>query len=352
MNKVERVITALNGGVPDMVPFIFSDVMQNVQEGIVGHPITDPTYNGINASGWLGGPDDHPEVDPVVCCVPEAAQILNLDAINIQAKPPLFVNHVISQGEECISGGLINGSEMLNKCKAAMPDPDDEKLFRKMEEMIKEYRCDMAVGVYIRLGVSPVLLSCGIDNVAYFMADEDDTLERTIEMYTEWNHRFCKNLNELDFDYFWSFDDIAYTKSMMISPETFRKYFKEPLKHARKHITKPLIFHSDGNYSRIIDDILEIGASALHPIERESINSQWLVDNYKGKVAFIGNVDIDHILTDATEEEVYEDVRSRIELFGPGGGYLICESNSIASWCTPRNVIVMSKAVEKYRHIY
>jgi uroporphyrinogen decarboxylase len=45
MNKVVRVITALKGGIPDMVPFMFNTVMVNVQEGIVGHEIHEPTYN-------------------------------------------------------------------------------------------------------------------------------------------------------------------------------------------------------------------------------------------------------------------------------------------------------------------
>ena len=53
-----------------------------------------------------------------------------------------------------------------------------------------------------------------------------------------------------------------------------------------------------------------------------------------------------------TVEEVYEDVRTRIETFGPGGGYVICDSNSVPGWCSPRNVMAMSEAVEKYRYIY
>ena len=66
----------------------------------------------------------------------------------------------------------------------------------------------------------------------------------------------------------------------------------------------------------------------------------------------VGNVDINHILHDATEEEVYEDVRTRIETYGPGGGYVICDSNSVPGWCSPKNVLALSRAVEKYRNIY
>ena len=54
MNHVERIVTALKGGTPDKVPYMYNTVMQNVQEAIVGHAITEPTYTGMNSTGWLG----------------------------------------------------------------------------------------------------------------------------------------------------------------------------------------------------------------------------------------------------------------------------------------------------------
>ena len=34
MDKVQRVLTALNGGIPDKVPYMYNTVMQNVQEAL------------------------------------------------------------------------------------------------------------------------------------------------------------------------------------------------------------------------------------------------------------------------------------------------------------------------------
>jgi len=352
MNKVERIITAMQCGIPDKVPYMYNTVMKNVQEGIVQHEITEPTYTGMNSTGWLGSYTEEPSVTPVLTCLPEVAEILDLDAINIQVLPPLFVNYSIVDGEACVSTGLIDSEQTLKKCKAVMPDPDDDKLFRKIESMICRYKGEFALGARIRLGASPTLLSIGMQNFAYLIADEDEALPGTIEMYTDWSSRVNKNLSELDFDFFWSFDDIAYTQSMMFSPEVFREYFKDPMKKAISTISKPLIYHSDGNYSPILDDLIDIGVNAIHPIEKKSMDSRWLKENYGKKLAMVGNVDIDYILYNATLEEVDEEVRKCIELFGPGGGYIICDSNSIPSFCNPGNVLEMSKAVKKYREIY
>lgn len=353
MKKAERFLTAVKGGTPDKVPYALISLYQNVQEAILGHEITLPVYNGLNNAGWLGSPDEKALVEPVFCCIPETAEKLNLDAMTIQVIPPMFVKKEIKGADACVAGGLIDSMEVLRKCQAAMPDPDDPQLLEKIRSMVnmcKDY--EFAVGAKIRLGVSPTLLSLGMDNIAIMIAEEDDTFERTIEMYTDWAHRFNKNLMELGFDYFWTADDIAYTNSMLISPAMFRDLFKDRMKYAMEPITTPFIYHSDGDYSLILEDLIDIGVDAIHPIERGAIDLDWLLKNYKGRLAMVGNVDINHILFDATVEEVYEDVRTRIETFGPGGGYVLADSNSVPGWCSPENVMAMSRAVEKYRYIY
>jgi uroporphyrinogen decarboxylase len=42
----------------------------------------------------------------------------------------------------------------------------------------------------------------------------------------------------------------------------------------------------------------------------------------------------------------------RIHKLGPGGGYIISDSNSVPAFCKTENIVAMSKAVEKYRYIY
>ena len=352
MNKIERVTTALLGGIPDKVPYMYNTVMQNVQEGIVGHAIDEPTYTGRNSTGWLGSWADGPAVEPALTCVPEVARLLDLDAISIQVLPPLFVHAVMQNGEACVAGGRIATEDDLNCCRDAMPDPDDPALFRKIETMIRRYKGEFALGARIRLGASPTILSMGMENLAASLADEDGLLSGVIELYTDWSRRLNRNLSELEFDFFWAFDDIAFSHGMMFSPAVFRQYFKEPMKRAASTIRKPWIYHSDGDYSPVLDDILDIGANAIHPLEKGSMDSRWLVEHYGRKLALVGNVDIDHILHDAPLEAVDREVKACMDLFGPGGGYIISDSNSIPSFCNPQNIVEMSRAVQKYRCIY
>ena len=351
MTKTERVLCALKCGTPDCVPYMYNTVMNDIQEKLLGRDLSDePLINNFNVTGWLGGIDEIPEVIPSLTILPEAARLLNLDAIGIQVLPPLFVDAVDTPIGRFQKGGLISDCDRLKKIK--MPDPDDADLFRKIEKMIEKYKQEFALYARIRLGAAPTLLSMGIDNFAYSLANEDELVPNTISMYTNWIQRFSKNLCEFDFDFFWCFDDIAFNTGMLISPDSFRTYFKNPMKNAASGIDRPFIFHSDGKIESVIDDIIEIGAVGLHPIEPGSMDSDWLKKTYGDKLCLIGNIDLDKFLTHGTNDSIDAEVKYRINQFGPGGGYIISDSNSIPSHCNPENILAMSRSVERHRYIY
>ena len=350
MNRVGRVITALCGGIPDKVPYMYGSMTKGIQERIIGRTIDDPVADGMNIAGWLGAPGEQAEVVPLLSAVPEVASKLNMDAIEIQILPPLFTEYVTDHGIASLTRGLIDCAEAFAAAK--MPDPDDEKLLRAIEDMISCYKGDFALGARVRLGASASILSMGIENLSMFYADEDDTLFKTVEMYTDWSCRMNRNLSELDFDFFWCFDDIAFTTSLLISPAMFREIFKAPMKKAADAIGRPWIFHSDGNYELVMNDIIDLGAYGIHPIEKSSMDTRKLKEVYGNRLCLVGNVDINYTLSSGSEQEVEEEVRQCMDLLGPGGGFIISDSNSIPDTCKPENIIAMAKAVEKYRHIY
>ena len=353
MTKKERVLTALKGGTPDMVPFMFNTVDRTIQERILKKKVNAPTIDGMNITGWLGPLEGTPFVEPNLTCCPEAARLLGLDAIEIQVLPPMFTETYENNGNLSITHGLINDAAAFAKAKAKMPDPDDEKLLRRVEELISLYKEDFAMGARVRLGASPSLLSMGWDNFAYLLVDDPDTFHGVVQMYTDWGKRLYSNLCELDFDFFWCFDDIAFGKSLMFRPATFREFFLPHLKESAHAIKRPFIFHSDGYLVDVLDDIINVlGASGLHPIEKGSMDTAWLKETYGKKICLIGNMDIDNALSKGTEEDVFKEVKDCIDLMGPGGGYIISDSNSVPAYCKPENIVAAGRAVEKYRRIY
>lgn len=350
MNHAERIIAALQLEVPDAVPFIFNSMDELIQMDILkSQTLSVPCVNGGNVWGALGKFGEIADVNPVYTVAPECAEKLNLDAIGIQILPPLFVEAACSGGLTQIKNGAIADRDDFNKIQ--MPDPDDPALYRKLEEMLK-VKGDRACYARVRLCCSPALLSFGMENFACSLYTEPELVYDLLNMYANWSCRVSSNLSELDFDFFWCFDDIAYKTSLMFSEKVFEDYFAPNMKIAASGIKKPWIFHSDGNLTKIFPQLLEVGMNGIHPLEPGSMDLDFIHKTYGNKICLIGNIDIDAFLANGTPESVDREVKARIDQLGPGGGFIISDSNSVPHYCKAENVIAMANAVEKYRYIY
>lgn len=350
MNSRDRVLTALKGGIADLVPYMYNCMDKDIQEKIIQKEITIETITGLNSWGHLGKPGTTTAVSPALTVVPEVAEFLKLDSIGIQILPPLFVESDVEDGRAHVKEGLLTTAEALSK--VIMPDPDDDRLYAELKKMLDMYKGDYAFYARIRLGASPTLMSMGMEGFSYSLCDEPELVTGVLKMYCEWSRRVTKNLCELDFDFFWCFDDIAFKTSPMFSKKTLTDIFIPELKNAASSIDKPWVFHSDGNLVPILDSLLELGMNGIHPLEPGAMDLDYLKEKYQGRLCLIGNIEIDKTLSRGTPEDVDREVNERIGQLGAGGGYIISDSNSIPSYCKPENVIAMSKAVEKYRHIY
>jgi uroporphyrinogen decarboxylase len=149
----------------------------------------------------------------------------------------------------------------------------------------------------------------------------------------------------------WLSDDIAYKGATLISPKDLRElifpWYKRIGNVAAKH-SLPFIYHSDGKLWNVLDDLIECGVNAIHPLEPLSMDATQLKKEYGDKLCLIGNVDLDYPLTRGTPEEVREAVKERIITLAPGGGYCCGSSNTIASYVPVENYIALLEATEEY----
>ena len=350
MNSRERVLCALKRGIPDAVPYMYNCMDKDIQERIIHKDINIDTVSSLNSWGFLGKLGEVTSVYPVLTVAPEVASFLKLDAIGIQIVPPLFVESETREGRALVKEGLITSREALEK--TIMPDPDDENMYKQIKELIKLFKGDFAMYARIRLGASPALLSMGMEGFSYSLCDEPDLVMDVLKMYCDWSRRVSKNLCELDFDFLWCFDDIAYSTAPMFSKDILTEFFIPNMQIARSGINKPWVYHSDGNLLPFLNELCELGMDGIHPLEPGTMDLGRLKSEFGKRLCLIGNIDIDKTLTKGTLEYVDIEVKERIYQLGPNGGYIISDSNSIPSYCKAENIIQMSKSIEKYKYIY
>ncbi len=321
MTSRERILCALNlQGEPDCVPF-FDAVDREVQDAVMGGKDYD--------------------------CF-DFAQKVGFDAVLADFLPPLIARYEEKDGLNLYVDGLIKEEKDLALLQ--LPDPEDPALYAPAKEIIRRaHDLGLAVCSRIRLGACPAMLSVGMEDFAYMLYDDRELFETIMETYATWTAKVVSHLNTLGVDFLWACDDLAFKTSTLVSPETFREVFLPKMRIAADAIRLPWIFHSDGNLTPILEDLLTLGMNCLHPIEPGAMDIDYMKETYGKKLCLMGNIDLHYTLTRGTPEETAEEVKQRLRTIAPGGGYIMASANSIPSYVKLENFQAMIDTVRQYR---
>ncbi len=141
---------------------------------------------------------------------------------------------------------------------------------------------------------------------------------------------FCDELRmwaATDVDAIQFMDDWGTQKALLISPETWRSFYK-PLYREYCDIIKSagkfVFFHSDGHIEAIYPDLIEIGVDAVNS-QLFCMDIEGLADRHKGQITFWGEIDRQHLMPFGTVAEVREGVRRVRHALDDGQGGVIAQ---------------------------
>lgn len=146
--------------------------------------------------------------------------------------------------------------------------------------------------------------------------------------------------------------DFGSQRGPLISPQTYRDLFK-PV-HARvndlihRRTRWKTFIHSCGSVYQFIPDFIEAGFDILNPVQcsAKDMDAARLKREFgKDLVFWGGGVDTQHTLPFGTPEEVYREVRERIDIFNEGGGFVFNAIHNIVGATPVENVEAMFKAI-------
>jgi uroporphyrinogen decarboxylase len=144
-------------------------------------------------------------------------------------------------------------------------------------------------------------------------------------------------------------DDWGTQQALMISPDAWRRIFKPCYKRLfdRVHAAgRHVHFHTDGNTTAIIPDLIELGADVVN-LQLSAMDIDEVARIAAGKVCLRTDIDRQYILTRASEAEVTDYVRRVFDAFGGERGGIIC-CGEINSDSRLANVAAMYKAFERF----
>ena len=345
MTSRERILSALACREPDRVPFLESVVDEPVALALLGKPVPADLVGGelgvsqeATLSGVLLGSLRYEALDLV--------ENLDLDGFGAY----LFIRH---EGRQVKVGDhfMVQGGRIRTKADLGnihLPDPNDPALYEPFKQFIRQYQStNRALFCFTNLGSDPVILGMGFEAFAAALYDDLALLETLFDLYCDWQACAVKHLCELDFDFLWLGDDLAFKTKPYVSPKTFRDLFMPRFRKVAEQITKPWIFHSDGNLMPILDDLLSLGMNGLHPIEPGAMDLAYMKHHYGRKLCLVGHINVD-TLSRGTPQEVESLVQAAIREAAPGGGYIAGSSNSVPYYANPVNVRAMQSAIRRY----
>jgi len=215
---------------------------------------------------------------------------------------------------------------------------DIDRILTRAEEFLK-HKGDLAACALIFLGLDPTWHSMGFETFSISCLLEPELVEEILGRVTDWYAEVTAELCKLDFDFIWAADDIAYHTAPFFSPEVYRTLLLPHTRKVAEQITKPWIYHSDGNLLPIWDDLTSQGMNAIHPLEAGAMDLEQLKADYGDSIVFVGGLDL-RILEAGTPQETKRFGEYLIDTLGPTG-YIYCSSNSITPNVKPENYRAM-----------
>jgi len=146
-------------------------------------------------------------------------------------------------------------------------------------------------------------------------------------------------------------DDIAMSTGLIIGPHTWREFFKprlaDVIRFARQANPDLLIFyHSDGDFTTILPDLIEVGVNVINPIQPDCMDAQAVKRRFGDRLALWGTVGSAGLWDHGTPADIRAEVKTRIETLGPAG-LLLCPAYDL-DFAPFENIVAFVAAVREY----
>lgn len=188
----------------------------------------------------------------------------------------------------------------------------------------------------------------GFEGLCLSLYDDPGLVEEVMARYAAYTANLIDIYGQMpEVDFIWVGDDLAYKAGPFISPAALRRHVFPFFRDLARRITKPWVFHSDGNILPVVEDILAWGPSAIHPIEPGAMDIYGFKREYGRRVALIGNLSVDQ-LARAKPGEIATEVERLLGECAAGGGYGFSSGNALSRFIHVENLMTASEVLRRH----
>jgi uroporphyrinogen decarboxylase len=362
----ERFLAVLKHRIPDRVPVTDLDIDGSIVEKITGVKTSGGGQQSPTIDRKTGWQKVLRNIDALI----DAHRALDFDAFLLtnyrmsrKGYKPKFLDKETfidewgrrmkirkDTGIVWYCGGTINTEEELEAFNPPnVHEPGREEV---LLHAIKSAGKEMAVGGEVQTGfVISWEARGGLDKLVIDMYRNPTFAKKVMKKFADACFEFAKMMLDDGVDLLVLTDDYADNHGPIISPALFREfelpYLKRVIETANNR-NVPVMKHSDGNLYPLLNDLIDVGISGLHPIEPGPMDIADVKKRYGDRIFLGGNVDCKRILPYGSESDVRKDVRRVIDAAGKDGGLVLTSSNSLHSGVKVDNIFTMVDEARKY----
>ena len=232
------------------------------------------------------------------------------------------------------------------------PDPDAPWRLEQLEQLLARFRGRRAVGVHLHDAFSYPTYLLGMEKLLMNLYLDPELVRAVVEISIEHTLRMIERAVSMGADFILFGDDYASTAGPLMSPRQFEEFFLPGMTtvvQAAKRTGARVIKHTCGKVTPLLDMIVGTGIDALHPLDAAAgMDMAAVKAQYGDRIAVCGGINCGEVLSDWTPKQVEAEVRRRLSELAPGGGYILCSSNSIHSQVRPENYRAMIEALRRF----
>lgn len=118
----------------------------------------------------------------------------------------------------------------------------------------------------------------------------------------------------------------------------------------RRNTDAHLFVHTCGYIEPIIGDLIDAGIDIINPVQiGAGMDPKQLKEKFGRRVTFWGGgVNTQNTLPQGTVEDIRAEIKERIKVLAPGGGFVFAAEQTIQSDVPPENVVAMNAAVREF----
>lgn len=192
----------------------------------------------------------------------------------------------------------------------------------------------------------------GYEKICLTLYDDPEFLEELAEIAVDFALKMIPRIAATGVDAMIIANDYGASAQGLLKPAHFKATYKPVLKKMVDGIKAqelPVFFHCCGCIRDYLDDLMEIGTDALHPLQRTAgMDLAAVKAKYGSRLCIIGNVDSSRTLPFGSPGQIEAETREALRIAAPGFGYILASDHSLHDGIPVKNILWMFDCARKY----